>query len=146
MAECPPREGQEVIDLSGKFVMPGLIDAHLHTGMSGEPDTTQCMYYQRDGELALISMLNAQQDLLAGFTTVRDEGSFHFIDLDLKKMIDSGRVFGPRMFVSGCRSPPREATATAFKPGITGGAWPLSSTAPTSAAPPRVPYKYGVDT
>ena len=88
MAECPPREGQEVVDLSGKFVMPGLIDAHLHTGMSGEADTTQCMYYQRDGELALISMLNAQQDLLAGLTTVRDEGRFHFIDIDLKNMID----------------------------------------------------------
>ena len=147
MAECPPREGQEVIDLSGKFVMPGLIDAHLHTGMSGEPDTTQCMYYQCDGELALISMLNAQQDLLAGFTTVRDEGSFHFIDLDLKKMIDSGRVFGPRMFVSGV---PLSSTGghgdSHFKPGITGGSMAFIVNSPDECrAATRTNIKDGVD-
>ena len=147
IAECPPKDGQQIVDLSGKFVMPGLIDAHLHTSMSGEPDSTNCMYYQRDGELAIISMLNAQEDLLAGFTTIRDEGSFNYIDLDVKKLIDSGKVFGPRMFVSGV---PLSSTGghgdSHFKPGITGASMAYIVNSPDECrAATRTNIKYGVD-
>ena len=101
VAECPAKEGQEIIDLSDKFVMPGLIDAHLHVSMSGEADPSSLMYYQGVGELAIQSMLNAQADLMAGFTTIRDEGSIDYLDVDLRKMINAGKIWGPRIFCSG---------------------------------------------
>ncbi len=90
----------QVIDLKDKFVMPGLIDAHVHTTMSGAPDMS-LMSTATIGDYTLWGLVNAQKDLMAGFTTLRDEGAFGFSDVSIKKAINSGLVWGPRMLVSG---------------------------------------------
>ncbi|MBQ1356304.1 MAG: amidohydrolase family protein [Solobacterium sp.] len=87
----------EVIDLSDKFVMPGLIDGHMHSIYSGEAAVVS----KTAAENTINGMLNLEKDLMAGFTTIRDEGSFDFEDVALKKAIDAGRIKGPRMITSG---------------------------------------------
>ncbi len=85
-----------IIDGKGKFLMPGLIDAHVHTmfesiemavGLSSET-----------GYLNLVAGYAAERQLLRGFTTVRDLGGSSF---SLKRAIDVGYVKGPRIFPSG---------------------------------------------
>ena len=91
----------EIIDLSDKFVMPGLIDAHMHVNLSGQTDILPVFSGSTIGDLTLASYVNAKKDLMAGFTTIRDEGGFGFSDVALKNAINKGIVDGPRMLVSG---------------------------------------------
>jgi imidazolonepropionase-like amidohydrolase len=84
--------GARVIDLSAMYVLPGMIDSHVHVNTGG---TTPA-------QRALIALANAQADLDAGFTTVMDmdsRGGFNTVDL--RDAINSGMVQGPRMQVVG---------------------------------------------
>lgn len=93
--------GYEPVDLSGSYVMPGFIDCHVHLNMNGEADGTAPMAHQTYGEAALNAYVYGMRDLMAGFTSVRDEGSIGFTDIALRNMIDKGAVKGPRIFCSG---------------------------------------------
>ena len=93
-------DGAEVIDLSDKFVLPGLIDGHLHSTSNGETKR-QADYYPTTAESTIDGMNNLKNDLMAGFTTVRDEGCGDFEDVALKKAIEAGKIDGPRMITSG---------------------------------------------
>ena len=90
----------EVIDLTDKFIMPGLIDAHVHVCLDGSP-TIDPMYHKLPEEVTISAMLEAKKDLMAGFTTIRDEGGVNFSDIAVKKAIDNKLIKGPRMFVLG---------------------------------------------
>ncbi len=91
----------EVIDLSDKFVTPGLTDLHVHSGMNGEGNDRMDLLHHTPAELTLYSLKNVQQDLYAGFTTLRDCGSQAFVSVALRNAINKGDFEGPRMFVSG---------------------------------------------
>ena len=86
-------------DLTGFYVLPGLIDVHAHLTMSHDPDLDY-------GELSapasgILGVVQAKRTLMAGFTTVRDPGGPHYADVALRDAIAAGWVVGPRMFVSG---------------------------------------------
>lgn len=93
-------EDVEIIDLSDKFVMPGLIDAHVHLVLDGDPNVDKA-YYKLHGELAIQAEVAAREDLMAGFTTVRDEGDIHYEAIAVKKCVGSGIISGPRIIASG---------------------------------------------
>lgn len=104
IAPCPeviPNEGDTVIDVAGKFVMPGMIDCHVHVCSSGEPNEAVTMRDATDGYKVLIGAQMIRQDLEAGFTTVRNMGTEHYLDMDLKKAWSEGRITGSRIITSG---------------------------------------------
>lgn len=94
-------EDAEVVDLSDHFVMPGLIEGHGHIGMHGNANVYDTILFTTIGMGAIKSIKNAQADLLAGITSVRDMGAFSYIDVDIKNAINSGMLWGPRLQVSG---------------------------------------------
>jgi len=94
-------ENAEVIDLSDKFVMPGLIDCHMHMSADGGPASYDMGVYQTAGDVAFAAIPRIMSDLKAGFTTIRDCGSSYYIDVAMKKAIEAGYLQGPNMMVAG---------------------------------------------
>jgi imidazolonepropionase-like amidohydrolase len=76
-------DGASVLELRELTLLPGLIDAHVHLALAGEPEA------------------NARATVLAGFTTVQDLGALEHRNLELRDRIEAGEVVGPRVVASG---------------------------------------------
>jgi len=87
-----------VLDLDGQYVLPGLIDAHVHLSGSGEADS---QFSAPMGQMALKILSNAQKNLAAGITTVRDLGGWNELEFDVRRSIERGEFAGPRMCLAG---------------------------------------------
>lgn len=88
------------IDLPGKTLLPGLIDMHVHLTTLPEIRGYHRFEYS-DSFWSAVSVANAGRTLRAGFTTVRDLGSYSFQDVGLRQAIDGGWVSGPRIVTAG---------------------------------------------
>lgn len=101
-AGATPADHVRLIDLRGAYVLPGLIDCHVHlTGKGVNKDAQLDGVTETDaGELA-DGVLHAARTLAAGFTTVRDAGGKLETVLALRDGIADGRIKGPRMVVAG---------------------------------------------
>ncbi len=91
----------EVLDMKKYTVLPGMVDSHVHLGGNGEPNRQLEMLKELLPMATLKAYVNAKNDLMAGFTTVRSMGDRGFLDISLKKAVENGLVDGPRMRVSG---------------------------------------------
>ena len=101
----------QVQDLSDRFVLPGLMDAHVH--LQHEPAFSRRRTERGDryppgpgepgngAEGAVNAMVYARRTLNAGFTTVRDLGSDDQSVFAVRNAINAGRMIGPRILVSG---------------------------------------------
>jgi imidazolonepropionase-like amidohydrolase len=95
-------EGAERVDWSAFSVLPGLIDLHTHLSDTGSSADLSDPLKTSPVDTVLIGARNARRTLEAGFTTVRDVGTYRGLtDVALRNAIAKGLVPGPRMFVAG---------------------------------------------
>ena len=87
--------GARVIDVGGKTLMPGLIDAHAHiTGLSLSPRNRA----NSEAEISAAATEYLHNSLMDGFTTLREAGG---ADYAIARLLDEGKIIGPRLFYSG---------------------------------------------
>jgi len=91
-------DSSTVVDLDGQYILPGLIDAHVHLSGSGEADS---QFVAPTGKMILKILSNAQKNLAAGITTVRDLGGWGELEFDVRRAIQRGEFAGPRMCLAG---------------------------------------------
>jgi imidazolonepropionase-like amidohydrolase len=93
--------GVRVIDCSGYFALPGLIDCHVHLVSGGGPTELNAIRNLSPADLALRAARNAEATLRSGFTTVRDLGAPHAVNIALSRAVQDGIVNGPRVLAAG---------------------------------------------
>ena len=106
-------EGYETIDLQGAYLLPGLINLHVHLATSGKPpkkdqkpvDYTKLYNLLTSGKViqaVVKKMLEgyAKTELLSGVTTMRTVGGILDFDAQIRDAINEGKKVGPRMIVA----------------------------------------------
>jgi len=90
-----------IVDLGDATLLPGLIDCHTHLADENMGDPFELLR-QSAVEVAYATIANPRVTLLAGFTTVRDVGTYRaFNDVAMRDAIAKGYIEGPRMYVAG---------------------------------------------
>lgn len=102
--------GYEKIDLQGKYILPGLINMHVHLAGNGKPQKKQ-----RDNEKLVRTIMSsaltkavaykmvcgfAKDELLSGVTTIRTVGGLGNFDTKLRDEIAAGKKTGPRILAA----------------------------------------------
>ena len=93
--------GAEIIDAGGGWLIPGLMNMHVHLGFVMPGKQTAELANETEGELTLRMAANARKVLRAGITTIRLPSDQRYGDLALKKAINKGQAIGPRIFSAG---------------------------------------------
>ena len=88
------------IDMSGKTLLPGLIDMHVHLDSPADIGGYRGLEYT-DSFFGMTAVANARAMLDAGFTTVRNVGSGNRNDIGLAQAIRDGYAVGPRIVPAG---------------------------------------------
>jgi len=93
--------GERVVDLSNAWVLPGLIDLHVHLGSETSPTVYLDRFTQNPADIALRAYSDGMKTLRAGFTTVRNLGDSYNSTIALRDAIRRGVVTGPRIWTAG---------------------------------------------
>lgn len=103
-------DGYEKVDLGGKYILPGLINMHVHLAGNGKPQKKQ-----RDNEKLVRRIMSssltravaykmvcgfAKDELLSGVTTIRTVGGLGNFDTKLRDEISAGKKTGPRILAA----------------------------------------------
>lgn len=103
----PIPEGTARIDVSGKTILPGLMDTHIHLKMGlDDPWKVKALKVPIDLDMPLTligikGFARARQALQMGFTTLRDVGDTGHLGVSLRDSIDAGLIEGPRIVACG---------------------------------------------
>ncbi len=102
--------GYEIIDLKGKYIMPGLINMHVHLAGNGKPQKKQRdneklvnqVFATAIGRYAAKKLVEtyAQIELFSGVTTIRTVGGLRSLDTQTRDKINAGKLDGPRILAS----------------------------------------------
>lgn len=98
-----PPAGAKLVDLSRRFVLPGLTDMHVHLwGIGGDPLRARLAEATQDeADDMMVALVNARRTLEAGFTTVRDLGGNPRGLRALREAVERGDVEGPTIVNAG---------------------------------------------
>lgn len=94
-------EDCEIIDLEGKYLMPGMIDCHVHSFFNSAPNIAQLFSTLTPVDLILIAIKNLEKQLKSGVVFVRDVGAINYYDIQIKKYLQNGEIIGPDMYCAG---------------------------------------------
>lgn len=100
-AGAPAGATPVIIDLKDRYVLPGLIDCHVHLTFETSPEGRLRTVTESEADAAIDGVVFARRTLEAGFTTVRDVGSRGDACFALRDAINDGRILGPRILASG---------------------------------------------
>ena len=102
--------GMKIVDLKGKYVLPGLINMHVHLPGSGMPKDTKKQNKESVNKLLSFKLTRyivyklcakyAKTELLSGVTTIRTVGGLSNIDSTIRENINKGKIKGPRILAS----------------------------------------------
>lgn len=90
-----------VVDLRSAFVLPGLIDSHVHLGSEQSPNSRLDRLTMSNADQAMVGARHARRTLNAGFTTVADLGGANESIFALRDAVRRGDVVGPRIIAAG---------------------------------------------
>ncbi len=96
-----PGKGDQTIDYSDAFVMPGMIDVHVHISYGNAMNEEDIDLYSPVEFRAIRAMMAAQQVLRAGVTSMADPAITGRVTLAVRDAIDAGLYVGPRITSSG---------------------------------------------
>lgn len=128
-----PANGANVVDLRNAFVLPGLVDSHVHLSSEQGPDTRINTFLKTNSDAAISAAGYARITLEAGFTTVADLGGPGEAILALRNGIARGVVPGPRIIAAAggvsvhgghgdANGMPRDLALVLRSPGVCSGA------------------------
>ena len=101
-AQAPkPDKGDEIVDYSGDFVLPGLIDIHVHLSYGNAQANEDVDMYAPPEFRALRAMAASQKVLMAGYTSLADPASTNRVSTSVRDGINAGMFQGPRITSSG---------------------------------------------
>jgi imidazolonepropionase-like amidohydrolase len=89
------------VELNGRWVVPGLMNAHAHLCLDGGPDPETGLRGENRTETVVRSAARLEAAVRAGVTTIRDVGGIDGIDIELARLVDAGEIEGPRVIPSG---------------------------------------------
>jgi imidazolonepropionase-like amidohydrolase len=90
-----------VVDVAGRTVCPGLMNAHVHVCFDGTADPEPAFQREGDVEAAIRSLPRLAETLARGVTTVRDLGGKEQVTVMLARLVGDGLVTGPRILAAG---------------------------------------------
>ncbi len=95
------RTDLHVYDLGGRWLMPGLMDMHVHLSLALPGPAQLAAQLETDAALTVRAYRNALDAVHAGATFCRTVGDARHVDLELKRAINTGQLVGPRLFCAG---------------------------------------------
>jgi imidazolonepropionase-like amidohydrolase len=93
--------GSSVIDHEADFVVPGLIDIHVHLSYGNAQSEEQIDLYGSPELRAIRGLLNAQRVMQAGYTSIADPATTGRVSLAIRDAIEAGMFAGPRLSTAG---------------------------------------------
>jgi len=90
------------MDLDGRWLLPGLIDSHVHIVLDGGPDQLANYAQYDETYFAFIAAQSIRRSLLSGITTLRDLGGMNGIEFSVRRAARNGLIPGSRLILVGC--------------------------------------------
>jgi len=115
--EAPARTDRDSVDAGGLFLLPGLIDCHIHLFCRSEDgDPADLPRYPEENHRAY-AVDAAAKTVRGGVTSARDLGGWNHLEMGIREDVEAGRIPGPRLFLAGkLLSMPTEAVE--YYPGM----------------------------
>jgi imidazolonepropionase-like amidohydrolase len=99
-ADAPAAGDARIVDLGGRRVIPGLVEAHIHLSYNNVKVIADLDLNCPPEYSTLVSAKNAELALSHGYTAARSAGSVHAVDVALKRAINEGLYPGPRLLAA----------------------------------------------